>query len=153
MYRIRPTGRRRGEQGATLIEVMVAAFITALGVLGAASLQLNAVKFNHIANTRSHATLLAYDGMDRMRANRTAALGGRYNISLYDDPPTGSDFVAQDIRDWRDELATRLPSGRGSIEVDGDTATVIVQWDESRLKETREADSGDFARFQFESRL
>ncbi len=153
MLRISQFRKKRAQQGATLIEVMVAAFITALGVLGAASLQLNAIKFNHIANTRSHATLMAYDAIDRMRANRTAAIAGRYNISIFDNAPTGSDFIAQDIKDWRDELASRLPAGRGSIDVNGDSAIVIVQWDEKRLNETREADSDDFASFRFESRL
>ncbi|WP_372748276.1 type IV pilus modification protein PilV [Litorivivens sp.] len=153
MYRITPARNRKAERGATLIEVMVATFITALGVLGAASLQLNAIKFNHVANTRSHATLLAYDALDRMRANRTAAVGGRYNITLFDKAPQSSDFIAQDLRDWREELAARLPSGTGSITVNGDTAVVVVQWDESRLNETREADSDDFAQFRFESRL
>ncbi len=131
----------------------MAVLITVIGVLGAATLQLNSVKFNYAANTRSHATMLAYDAIDRMRANRNSALNGNYNIALKDDAPTGDTFAEQDLREWLNELSTRLPAGDGSIELVGDTVTVVVQWDESRLTSTREAGSGDLETFQFESKL
>ncbi len=141
------------ESGVTLIEVLVAVFITVLGVLGAASLQLNAIKFNYIANTRSHATQLAYDALDRMRANRGAALAGEYSLDIEDEAPTGDSFTEQDLSEWLDELATRLPAGDGSIAVDGDNVTIVVQWDESRVVDTREANAPVIESFRFESRL
>lgn len=147
-------GRQRAkQQGVTLIEVMVAVFITVLGVLGAASLQLNAIKFNYVANTRSHATLLAYDALDRMRANRTPALNGAYSVELADDAPTGDSFAEQDLREWLNELATRLPAGDGSITLSGNNVVIVVQWDESRVAGTREASAPDLESFRFESRL
>ncbi len=140
-------------RGTSLIEVLVAVLITVVGVLGAATLQMNSVKFNHIANTRSHATMLAYDIIDRMRANRADALNGAYTIALSDDAPGGTSFAESDLREWLNEVNSRLPGGDASVEINGATVTVLVQWDESRLNSTREAGSPDLENFQFESEL
>ncbi len=64
----------KAQQGATLIEVLVALLITAIGVMGAAAMQLNSVKFNQTAQLRSNAAFLANDISDRLRAYRVAAL-------------------------------------------------------------------------------
>ena len=139
--------------GATLIEVVVSVLVTVIGVLGAASLQMNSVKFNHIANTRSHATNLAYDVIDRMRANRNQALSGSYDVAMDADAPKGTSVAAQDLQDWLAELRNRLPAGDGSITRNGATFTVTVQWDESRLSKSREADSGATESFSFVTEL
>ena len=131
----------------------MAVLITVIGVLGAATLQMNSVKFNHVANTRSHATMLAYDIIDRMRANQPAALNGAYNLTLEDDAPTGSSFTESDLREWLNEVNSRLPGGDAAITVNGAKVTVLVQWDESRLNSTRASDSPDLESFQFESEL
>lgn len=153
MRSINESSRGTTQRGVSLIEVLVATFITVLGVLGAASLQLNSVKFNHVANTRSHATMLAYDAIDRMRANRGPALAGQYDIKLTDDAPNGNSFTEQDLREWLTEVGSRLPAGDASIEVDGQDVVVTVQWDESRISDTREENAADMASFRFESRL
>ena len=85
------------QRGATLIEVLVAVLITATGVLGAAAMQLNAVKFNQVSTSRSTAVFLANDISDRMRANRSDALAGRYDLDINDDAPTGSAIYQIDI--------------------------------------------------------
>lgn len=144
---------KQKQAGATIIEVLVAVLVTVIGVLGAASLQMNSVKFNHIANTRSYATMLAYDVIDRMRANRTAALNGSYDIALNDDAPTGNSIPETDLREWLNELSGRLPTGDGSVVRNGASITVTVQWDESRLNATREAGSGSLESFSFETEL
>ncbi|MAY34640.1 MAG: type IV pilus modification protein PilV [Spongiibacteraceae bacterium] len=148
-----PLTANRRQTGATLIEVLVAVLVTVIGVLGAASLQMNSVKFNHIANTRSHATMLAYDVIDRMRANRAAALNGSYDIALADNAPNGNSIPETDLREWLNELAGRLPAGDGAVVRNGSSITVTVQWDESRLNETREAGSGSLESFSFETEL
>lgn len=141
--------------GFSLIEVLVALVITVLGVLGLAASQLNAMKFNHTANVRSHATLLAYDIADRMRANRQAALSGFYDIALSDTPPAGTSVHQVDQRDWLQALATRLTAGDGSVARDGNTFTIIVQWDEGRVASTRlaNADGDHVQRFVFVTEL
>lgn len=128
--------------GFSLIEVLVALVITALGIVGLVAAQLNALKFNQTADVRTHATLLAYDIADRLRANREAALAGHYDIALSDAAPAASSTVHLiDLRDWLTMLATQLTSGDGSIVRNGSRFTITVQWDESRVATTRVADA------------
>lgn len=144
---------RSRQQGVTLIEVLVAVLITATGVLGAAAMQLNAVKFNQASTTRSTAVFLANDISDRMRANRADALVGRYDLAINDDAPTGTEIYKVDIQDWLQEIARRLPAGDASIARDNNNFTITIQWDESRLSKTREAGAGDNQTFVFQTRL
>ena len=56
--------------GFTLIEVLVALLIVALGMLGNAMLQLQGMKNSNDAYLRSQIGLFAYEIADRIRANR-----------------------------------------------------------------------------------
>ena len=147
--------RYSGNTGFTLIEILVALLVTALGVMGLAAAQLNALKFEQTAEQRSHASLLAYDMLDRMRANRAAALSGRYDIHFSNNGPTGDSVYAQDTRNWLASLASQLSAGDGSIARNGRSFTITVQWDESRLAETRtpDADGKHMQRFVFVTEL
>ena len=131
----------RNSDGFSLIEVLVALVITALGVLGLVGAHLNAMKFNHIASVRSHATFLAYDIADRMRANRRAALFGSYDLALSDTAPSGTAVHEIDRRDWLNALASQLTDGDGAIARSNNTFTITVQWDEGRVANTRQTDA------------
>lgn len=132
LMRSEPAARQRG---VSLIEVLVALLLLAIGVLGAAALQLNALKYNHAASARTQATFLAYDMTDRMRANRNAARGGSYAVALNAAAPTGTSIADQDIAAWVNALAQQLPAGTGSVvrTAGTDVFTITVQWDESRI--------------------
>lgn len=145
--------RKRSQHGVTLIEVMVSVFVAAIGVLGVAALQMNSIKFNQLANTRSYATMLAYDIIDRMRANRGPALTGSYDIAMSASAPNGQTIAATDVSTWLNELAGNLPAGDGSIARNGAVFTVTVQWDESRVSGTRESGSGNTESFVFITEL
>ena len=125
----------RKQRGFSMIEVLVTVLILAIGLLGLAGLQTTALRSNHSALLRSQATVLAYDIADRLRANRTAALDGGYDIDL-EDTLTGTSMVAADIIAWKGNLAAMLPLGDGAIERvrngDRTTFTIVVQWDDSR---------------------
>jgi type IV pilus assembly protein PilV len=144
---------RGGQQGVTLIEVLVAVLITATGVLGAAALQLNSVKFNQSASTRSSAVFLANDIADRLRSNRGLALIGSYDLTMDAGIPKGDTINLIDQREWLTELSLRLPSGDGSIARNGSTFTITIQWNEARLSETREAGASDNEAFVFVTEL
>lgn len=104
------------QSGFTLLEVMIAVFILAVGLLGLAQLQVTAMKHNQTAEFRSQASLLAADILDSMRANQIAAQAGNYAIGLDDDPPTTTNTIADaDIAEWRDNLGRSLPQGNGQI--------------------------------------
>lgn len=123
------------QRGAGLIEVMVAILVLAIGLLGIAGMQLVSLQNNHSAALRSQAVVLAYDALDRMRANRDAAFIGNYATAVGDLPPAGTTIEALDLQEWKGMLAT-LPSGAGAISsavAGGRTLfTVTVQWDDSR---------------------
>ena len=67
--------------GFTLIEMLVALLVLSFGLLGLAMLQAAGQKFNSDSYMRSQATILAYDIIDRMRANKAAADAGNYCVT------------------------------------------------------------------------
>lgn len=75
--------RPRRASGFSLIEVMIAILVMALGLLGFALLQTMSVRFTQSANQRTQAANLAYDILDQMRTNRLVA--AQY---------TGNDYAA-----------------------------------------------------------
>ena len=72
--------------GFSLVEVLVAMVILAVGLLGIATLQARSFKFNHESYARSQASVLAYEIIDRMRADSatdfTTANAGAVNCTL-----------------------------------------------------------------------
>lgn len=119
-------------QGFTLLEVLVAMLVLSIGLLGLAGLMASSLKNSHSAYHRTQATWLAYDMLDRMRANRHVSLAGGYNLGL-GASPGGSALAATDLGEWDAALSNTLPEGDGSIAVDKDgAATIIVQWNDAR---------------------
>ncbi len=126
------TFNSRYQKGVSLIEILIALVILSVGLLGMAGLQARTLSLNHSAYQRTQAVNLSYDIADRMRANRRAALDGDYEIDLTDANPTGNSVPDQDLREWRQIIQATLPSGNSSVTLNGDTVTVVVQWDDSR---------------------
>jgi len=126
------------QRGFTLIEIMVAVVVLAIGLLGLAGLQATSLRFNSSAYLRSQATSLAYDIADRMRVNAVAARGGAYDGVALQTPlactaaALAGDVANQDIQAWRNALTCTLPFGTGSIARNGTVFTITVQWDDSR---------------------
>jgi type IV pilus assembly protein PilV len=138
---------KKKTSGYSLIEVLVALFVLALGVLGAAALQMNALKFNQTASLRTQATFLAYEIVDRMRANRAAARDGDYVQAMNAAKPTGAGVVQGDIAAWITAIENQLPAGDGAVTQNGDLFTITVQWSEARIG------GSDTQQFIFETEL
>ena len=128
-HRLVNTARRGRERGFSIIEVLIALIVLAIGLLGLAALQAQGLRFNHDAYVRTQATNLAYDIVDRMRANRT-------NLAAYTagDPGGACDpLIATptgDLNCWYRGLAASLPGGAGLITANA-TANfydVTVRW-------------------------
>ena len=112
---------RRRQAGLSMVEVLVT-----VGLLGIAGLQLTSVQNTNSAAQRFQATLLAEDILERMRANRSQATVGRYNIGLGAGVATVG-LAADDLTEWRAALA-QLPGGDGGVDLDGNEVTITVQW-------------------------
>lgn len=144
--------------GISLIEMLIALLVLSFGLLGMAGLQTYSLRNNTSAYQRSQATMLAYDIVDRMRANRLLAVGtapvtpnsiaaSAYNITLNDAiPAAGGAIPQQDLREWLIALGGdggavqgRLPNGDGAVQCNVSTAvcTVSVQWNDGRVAGTR----------------
>lgn len=132
-----------------MLELLIAVIIVSVGLLGIASMQVIGLRNNHSAYMRSQATILAYDMVDRMRANSAAALAAQYDIAIADAAPACAAAVAAcDLNSWLTRLNSTLPNGEGSVSVSGVGAvTVIVQWTDDR------DNPSDTLQFQFDTRL
>lgn len=143
------------QKGMTLIEVLVAFVILAIGMLGIASMLLLSSKVNNSSYAKQQAVQCIYDIFDKMRTNSQAAINGSYNISNLNSngSPTAptkpgamcdasacnkTQLATYDTWDWLTNNVSKLPNGSGSITsvtapgTAGNTLlTVTVQWDDS----------------------
>lgn len=115
-----------------MLEVMIAVFITAIGVLGAAAMQLSALKYTDSSRLTSQASFIVYDVIDRIRANADPAQLTGYEIANLDSAPgVANSVLSTDLMDFASAVAS-MPGGAGSIAVDGSQVTVEISWSEGR---------------------
>ncbi len=156
--------RLSSQSGFTLIEVLVAILILAVGLMGLSAMQLTSLKVNQGAYYRSQASILASDILDRMRANREGFEDGDYDdLDTSDSIPsaqscissalgcTSSQLADQDFREWAgyfedvDSLGNSylplIPGATGTVDVDGDNnATVVISWGQQGWGENADGD-------------
>ena len=115
------------QRGFSLIEVLIAILILAIGLLGMAHMQASGMRSTHGAYLRTQATFLAGDILDSMRANVTAARAGSYDIAFGGAGTTGT-VEGDDLIAWKAALAAALPAGDGQITTTDSDVTVEVSW-------------------------
>ncbi len=128
----------RSNKGFALIEVLIAVVVLSIGLLGLAGLQVSGQRNNHSAYMRGQAVFLAYDMVDRMRANMQGVTAGNYdNISGIPADPgcitagcTPAQMAQYDAFQWNTVMAQQLPSGQGTVTLAGTLYTVTVMWDD-----------------------
>jgi type IV pilus assembly protein PilV len=81
--------------GFSMIELLVAVLVMGIGVLGIAALQMVSLQNNRAALVRAEAVALAYDMMDRIRANPFGApRGAPYDgLALEEEPPNANNCM------------------------------------------------------------
>lgn len=142
------SAEKRGSRGFTLIEVLVAMLVLSIGLLGLAMLQLESIKYNTDAYFRTQATMLAYDIIDRMKANIDAAKTGAYVASSRPTQTCGNTapgcgttatLATYDLDNWYARIATALPpdATESSITQAGNQHTIIIRWNERGVAKTR----------------
>lgn len=128
-----------------LVEVLITMFVVAVGLLGAAGLQLASAKYQQTATARTEAIQQVEFISEKMRVNSSvlslanlgAAManpdGGYLAPDSYDDADetslpanpgcglsgqlecTAAQAAQRDLREWRESLARSLPGGRGAL--------------------------------------
>lgn len=112
---------RARQSGVTLIEVMVAVLVFAIGLLGVAALQGLSLQGGQSAYYRTQATNLAYEIADFARANRSAVI---------------NDCALPVLAGWTNFVSRQLPDGTVAITVPNCAAgeiQVTVSWGKQRL--------------------
>jgi type IV pilus assembly protein PilV len=132
---------RRGAAGFSLVEVMVAMFVVAMGILALAGLLQASTRYAKMSELRSTATLLANDIADRVRANpRGAEIGaGGYDRTDKSFPspaapshpactseaPCGPvDLARFDLAEWTARVRATLPKGSTWVQYHAGVAPV-----------------------------
>ena len=122
----------RHQTGMTLIEVLVSVLILAIGLLGAAVIQLNALKYTDSSRMTSQASFIAYDMLDRIRANS----GADYAWGRTERAPANTSIASVRDLDLHDFEANILgfagESAKGSVSISNSEVTVSISWDDSR---------------------
>ncbi len=121
----RPAGMRQ-QHGFTLFEVLIAIVILSIGLLGLAGLQATSLRNNQDALMRSQEALLAYDMIDRMRANMPAVTAGDYHLPTATQDTdcttttgcTPAEMADHDYFEWNTAIQAALPGGEGVVCVD-----------------------------------
>ena len=153
----------RRQNGSTMIEVMVAILVLALGMMGMLGMFISSLKITSGAIYRNVATQQAYAIADSMRANLP-------NLAAYFTPTatanancfnstgcTAAQLPNAEYQMWQTQLSTLLPAGQGKVCRDNaasgsartpapqtyaaffacsDSGQVVVKvcWDETRIQ-------------------
>jgi type IV pilus assembly protein PilV len=137
----KPVTRR--QRGDTMIEVLVTIIIIAVGVLGAAALQVTTLKNLSSSHSASVAAIVAQDLGERMRANPD----GNYVHDSAPAPVTNCVTAAcsaqgladYDMETWWTQVTAVLPSGSGEVAplaAGSNIFVLTVRWDEDRSGST-----------------
>lgn len=131
------------QSGATLIEVLITMLVVAVGLLGAAGMQLASTRYQQTSALRSQALLQAEFLVEKIRVNSVNLTAANLAVAqanpetaylaadeypaadaLPADPACGlaaqpactaAQAAQRDLRDWKLSLARDLPGGRGSV--------------------------------------
>ena len=127
-----------------MLELLVAMLVAGVGVLGVTGLGALSLQHGRSATAHANAVLLAYDLMERIRANPAGLANGA--SALADGAPAAPDCTANpcasgemaafDLSAWRcalglgeaDAGCNALMNGQGAVTVDGDAAAITIRW-------------------------
>ena len=140
----------KSQTGFSLVEVLVALFVLSIGLLGLAALQTTSLQYNTGSYFRTQATFLAYDIIDRMRANSTAIAdsdGNGYDQPASSNVASGTNcdttscnsaqLALYDVKRWYDRAVATLPNAAATpptIQIDSSrNATITIRWMERDL--------------------
>lgn len=121
-------------RGFSLIEVMVAVLVLAVGMLGIAAMQAVSLRNSQSSFERTQAVMESYSILDAIRA-RGGGTSGAYNAPavMCEAPEAGVSGAQDDLRAWIESLKENInPTACGRVECDGLECLVEVQWNDAR---------------------
>ena len=121
------------QRGVGFVEVLVAALILSIGLLGLAGLQMRSLRNNQRALERGVAVVETHAIADALRAERVNAINGVFDIGIDDPAPVGTTFADIVVAGWRTNLISSLgAAASGSVACNGSLCTITIRWDDSR---------------------
>jgi type IV pilus assembly protein PilV len=141
------------QTGFSLVEVLIALFVLALGVIGVAGMQLTAMRTSQQSAFQTTAVELAAEMADKMRTNdpqMKLSNGGNPFLNVDYQSQSGApasagatcygggancsaqELAAFDIEEWEKRIKASLPTSRAKICRDGrpwDSAAKSLTWD------------------------
>jgi len=141
----------RRQAGFTLIEVLVALVVMAVGMLGIAGLYIESLRSGHMSISYTNAVTLAASMADRIRANANgvgayvgAAAGNGFagtpanNCVNGNSDCTAAQLALDDWFWWYENVKDQMPEGRqASVRVVNaapvNVYTIVLQWPERGL--------------------
>lgn len=144
---------KRGQRGASLLEVLIAILIMSFGLLALAGLTATSVQYGKMAQFQTIGVQLASDYVDRMRANADGFLLNAYNkTAVYavstaaatipacavSTACTAAETAAIDQAEWINSLRQRLPGGDAYVLRDTTNTLSVdiwIMWTEGAVAE------------------
>ncbi len=150
----------RKERGVGLIEVLVTLLILSTTLIALSALQTRSLQFNQGAYFRTQANMLAYDMLDRIRANEVLSndVATKEPLTAFTMAETATATTATtpassvDKYQWMTAVTAVLPDAKGKITCNGTTfiCNIEISWKE--LNSSGE-ESEDETKFVFEARI
>lgn len=157
-------GLNRSQQGATMIEIMIAILVFSVGLLGLASTQTLGLTNTQSALSRSYAAQLSYELVDIMRLNRTVTSGAGGAVNIFDGLNTtdsatfiyvetancwsdtgctASEMAAHQVAVWAERMQTILPDGQAALALNADGIyTLTMTWVDVKSEAEQAAAAG-----------
>ncbi len=125
------------QPGFSLVEVLVAALILGVGLMGILGLQVRSIQFNQQAYYYSQANILLQDISERMRTNKGASARYRTEIgqelsgseNCASSSCSSQQIAAWDLEDWKNHVKRALPNGDAKISAVSGGVVVTVEFD------------------------
>ncbi|MDI9240789.1 prepilin-type N-terminal cleavage/methylation domain-containing protein [Lysobacter sp. LF1] len=143
------------QKGSSLLEVLIAVLVMAIGMLGIAALQAITLKNSNSSAGRSQAVIHIYSAYDTLRLDRANALAGRYDVpGFVCAAQTAAEGDTNDysvFNGWLAGLQGAMGGDAcGRIDCDQSTSSCVVgvQWNDSRA-----AGGSAEEKFEINSRL
>ena len=121
---------RHTQNGATLIEVLIATLVLAIGLLGIGAALMVSMQNSQGALERSQAVAQTYSILDVLRENKPDAIIGRYNMTSWTcNPPASDNKIGADLSNWINAIQSQIGSDAcGRIVCNSMSCAVSIRW-------------------------